>query len=116
MKKQVVGIIVLAILILGIIGLKFYKDSKKSFEEDGIHAENLTDVTGNEVTPYTKNYEGFTSPETQTVTVEGDGSTVVEYLYKRNKYVLKINDRENLDSSSTPNGEYYYDTLITIKA
>ena len=45
MKKQVVGIIVLAILILGIIGLKFYKDSKKSFEEDGIHAENLTDVT-----------------------------------------------------------------------
>ena len=45
MKKQVVGIIVLAILILGIIGLKFYKDSKKSIEEDGTHGENLTNVT-----------------------------------------------------------------------
>ena len=45
MKKQVVGIIVLAILILGIIGLKFYKDSRKSIEEDGTHGENLTNVT-----------------------------------------------------------------------
>jgi len=45
LKKQVVGIIVLAILILGIIGLKFYKDSKKSIEEDGTHGENLTNVT-----------------------------------------------------------------------
>ena len=44
-----------------------------------------------QVTPETKTYEGFTAPETQTVTVAADGSTVVEYKYTRNSYKLTWN-------------------------
>jgi uncharacterized repeat protein (TIGR02543 family) len=52
--------------------------------------ENFTGVTDKEVTPKVKKYEGFTSPEAQTVTIKGDGSTVVEYYYTRNKRHFNI--------------------------
>ena len=47
-------------------------------------------TTASEVTPEVKSYEGFTAPTTQTVTIAADGSTVVEYLYKRNSYDVTI--------------------------
>ena len=72
-------------------------------------------TTDTEVTPNVKTYTGFTSPNTQTVNINGDGSTIVEYLYTRNKYTLTV-ERENLEEESTPNGEYYYKEEITLKA
>ena len=79
--------------------------------------ENLTGVTDTNVTPNVKTYTGFTSPSTQTVKVKGDGSTVVEYLYTRNKYSLVYVDNDNIDlTNSTAPGEYYYGKEITIKA
>lgn len=56
-----------------------------------VSSETLTGATGGEVTPAVKAYEGFTSPEAQTVTIAADGSTVVEYVYTRNLYNLTIN-------------------------
>ena len=50
--------------------------------------ENRTGTAGTEVTPEVKNYAGFTSPNKKTVTIGGDGKTVVEYYYTRNKYKL----------------------------
>ena len=50
--------------------------------------ENLSGTTDSEVTPDTKNYEGFTSPTTQTVTILADGSQVVKYYYTRNSYTV----------------------------
>lgn len=48
-------------------------------------------TTDTSVTPAIKTYEGFTSPSTQTVTIKGDGTTVVKYYYIRNKYTLDLN-------------------------
>ena len=45
MKKQVIGIIILAILILGIIGIKFFKDSKEPSIENDVKDDNLASVT-----------------------------------------------------------------------
>ena len=45
------------------------------------------------VTPDAKSYEGFTSPATQTTTVDGNGNTVIEYKYARNVHKLKLVDR-----------------------
>ena len=76
--------------------------------------ENLTGVTDREVTPAVKTYTGFTSPSTQTVTIASDGSTVVEYLYTRNKYILTIINPENVESDKS--GEYYYESEVTLTA
>jgi len=82
-----------------------------------VETENLTGVTDTNVTPNVKTYTGFTSPSTQTVKVKGDGTTVVEYLYTRNKYSLIYVDNDNIDlTNSTAPGEYYYGKEITIKA
>lgn len=53
--------------------------------------DNLKGTTDTSVTPAIKTYEGFTSPSTQTVTIKGDGTTVVKYYYIRNKYTLDLN-------------------------
>lgn len=53
--------------------------------------DNLKGTTDTSVTPAVKTYEGFTSPSTQTVTIKGDGTTVVKYYYIRNKYTLDLN-------------------------
>lgn len=56
-----------------------------------VDSETLTGTTGEEVTPAVKSYEGFGVPETKTVTIAGDGLTVVEYVYTRNTYNLTVN-------------------------
>ena len=76
--------------------------------------ENLTGTTDSEVTPGVKTYEGFTSPNTQTVRIKPDGTTVVEYLYTRNKYTLTIEDKEKVEEDKT--GKYFYGTEITVVA
>lgn len=53
--------------------------------------DNFKGTTDTSVTPTVKTYEGFTSPSTQTVTIKGDGTTVVKYYYTRNKYTLDLN-------------------------
>ena len=64
--------------------------------------DNLKGTTDTSVTPAVKTYEGFTSPSTQTAVIKGDGTTVVNYYYARNKYTLDLNGlingtlRENL--------------------
>ena len=73
-----------------------------------------TGTTNSEVTPAVKEYDGFTSPSTKTVTIAADGSTVVEYLYTRNKYVLTINDSEYVEEDKS--GEYFYESQVTITA
>ena len=76
--------------------------------------ENLTGETNTEVTPSTKTYTGFTSPSIQTKQILPDGSLVIEYLYTRNKYILTIENPENVEVDKS--GEYYYESEITLKA
>lgn len=88
---------------------------------------NLTGITDTSVTPAVKTYTGFTSPVAQTVNINGDGSTVVNYYYTRNKY--KIDDGSNDDGSGdtdkdkgngikdiTGGGEYYYEEEVSMEA
>ncbi len=78
--------------------------------------ENLKGVAGSPVTPAVKPKTGFVSPNTQTVDVSGDGSTVVTYEYRRATYHFSIIDRTYIDADSTDDGDYLYETEITVKA
>lgn len=53
-----------------------------------VETDDLTGTTEAEVTPATKTYEGFTSPDPQTFTILADGSLVVTYQYTRNSCQL----------------------------
>ena len=53
-----------------------------------VETDELTGTTDAEVTPGTKTYEGFTSPDPQTVKIAAAGSLVVQYQYTRNSYQL----------------------------
>ena len=96
-----------------------YKVIHKKMNLDGetytvVDEENLVGTTDTPVTPQTKIYQGFTSPEAVTVNIDGDGSRVVEYLYTRNKYTLTVLDKEYVNLLSTEPGEYYYETEINL--
>ena len=63
------------------------------------------------------NYIGFTAPSVQTVTIAGDGSTVVTYKYTRNKYTFTLGSTTGITTTgSTASGSYYYGSTITLKA
>ena len=77
--------------------------------------DNYEGIAGEEATPDRKTYQGFTSPEGQTVTIETDGSTVVQYYYTRNSYNLTINKGIGI-ASVTGEGTYKFDQSVTISA
>lgn len=56
--------------------------------------DNFTGTTDTTVRPSVKNYEGFTSPSTQTVQIKPDGSLVVNYYYTRNSYTLTVDPKD----------------------
>lgn len=87
--------------------------------------DNLKGTTDSLVTPGVKNYEGFTAPEAQTVTIKPDGSLVVNYYYTRNTYKLGGDDSSgNSTSISAKNGiesasgagAYKYEEPVTVSA
>ncbi len=58
------------------------------YSEDLCITENFTATAGDRVTPKVKSFTGFIAPSTQTVTVEPDGSTIVNYYYDRKTYTV----------------------------
>ena len=77
--------------------------------------ENLQGVTDTEVIPAVKEYEGFTSPEVKEVTIQGDGTLEVEYIYTRNRYRLEVEESENVEEGNV-SGEYLYEEEVTLTA
>ena len=78
--------------------------------------QNYTDVPiGTIVIPPVLNLEGFTSPSTQTVTLDRLDNTVITYRYTRNQYTLTINN-SNYVTTTTPSGTYYYGQEIHLVA
>lgn len=77
--------------------------------------ENGTGTTGASVTPAVNTYEGFTAPNTQTVTIAADGSTVVNYYYTRNSYTVSLSPGTGIASVSGA-GTYAYGATVTIDA
>jgi uncharacterized repeat protein (TIGR02543 family) len=67
-----------------------------------VATQNLTGTTASQVTPAVNTYAGFTTPATQTVTISGDGSTIVEYYYYRNSYDVTFHPNNGgTDTTST---------------
>lgn len=98
--------------------MKKDSESSDSINPDNytlIETENLKGITDTQVTPETKNYKGFTAPAKQTVTVAGDGSTIVEYFYTRNQYNVTLAKDEGINSV-TGDGKYYYEQDVNIEA
>ena len=77
--------------------------------------DELTGTTDTEVTPAVKSYEGFTAPEAQTVTILGDGTTVVDYYYTRNSYTVTLKTGTGI-ASVTGADDYKYGAEVTINA
>ncbi|MBO5883723.1 MAG: Ig-like domain-containing protein, partial [Clostridia bacterium] len=62
--------------------------------------DNLEGTSDSQITPDTKNYEGFTAPTKQTVTVLPDGSQVVRYNYTRNSYTVTFVTNGGIEMTS----------------
>ena len=72
-------------------------------------------TTDTEVTPDVNTYYGFIAPNTQTVTINGDESTVVTYNYERDSFTLTIVNPDDVETT-TPSDNYLYETSITLTA
>ena len=77
--------------------------------------ENLTGATGASMTPAVKSYEGFTAPSVQTVTIDANGSTVVNYYYTRNSYTVTLTAGNGIASVSGAD-TYQYGETVNISA
>ena len=80
-----------------------------------VETENKTGKADEKVTPEVKQYEGFTSPQTQEIQITADGKAEVNYYYTRNKYQVIVNKEEGI-KNTTGAGEYYYEQQVTINA
>ena len=80
-----------------------------------IERDELSGTTDSSVSPEPNDYYGFIKPSKQTVTINGDESTEVIYLYERDKFNLVVNGREYVDTNFD-DGEYYYQSMITVTA
>lgn len=79
-------------------------------------SEELYGTTGQTVYPEVKDYLGFKKPDVKSLTIAADGNSTLTYQYERKKYTLTVEDVEFVDESSTQSGEYYYETIINLKA
>lgn len=74
--------------------------------------EEKTGTTGADITPAVKSYAGYDAPETQTVSINGDGSTVVTYSYNARadvpyKVVHKLQSGEDEEKYTEKSVEEY---------
>ena len=75
----------------------------------------LQGTTASSVTPNVNTYEGFTSPARQTITINADGSSVLNYYYKRNVYNVSLTAGNGIQSV-TGGRNYLYGASAQIKA
>lgn len=76
-----------------------------------IYTESLKGEKDELVTPDTKSYEGFTCPDKQSIKVLEDGSSEVNYYYKRNTYNITINKDAGVESINQKDSYYYGESI-----
>ena len=92
------------------------KDVHDSTNYRLVDTDNLTGTTAASVTPAVKTtYTGFTAPDTQTITIAADGSTILNYYYTRNSYTVTLNKGTGIDTV-TGAGTYLFEASVTINA
>ncbi len=65
-----------------------------------------------------ENYTGFTlsGDAVETIHINPDGSSVINYYYSRDRHNVRINENEGVILSGTMSGEYYYETPVAVEA
>ena len=81
------------------------------FETDYLVGETNTMTNGT-----AKVYEGFNTPNINQVKIKGDGTTVIELYYTRNKYNITLNANESAAGVYSGSGTFAYGKNITITA
>ena len=66
-------------------------------------------TTDTQVTPIPETIYGYTTPAKKTVTIKGDGSTVVNYYYKRKTYTLDLTKGTGITDVSGAGSYKYYE-------
>lgn len=69
-----------------------------------------------DITPDVKHVDGFVDPTRKTVQISADGSSIIEYEYKRIRVQLSLNNKDDIESGSSVDGEYKYGTQISLTA
>ena len=92
---------------------KYQKLDPTQYETEEVEEHGTTDET---VPAPRKPKTGFNTPEEQNIKINGDGSSTVTYIYDRETYQFSVTNRTYLDSTSTANGTYPYETQVTLKA
>lgn len=64
----------------------------------------LDGITNDIISPDINTYEGFTSPNIQSITLKNDGTSVLNYYYTRNKYTVLV-----ISNGYTDKSEYYFE-------
>ena len=77
--------------------------------------EELQGTINSQVIPDVKKYIGFTEPEKQTITIEEDEITILNYYYIRNKYKVILNKDEGIENVNGADS-YYYEQSVAIEA
>lgn len=78
-----------------------------------VNKQTPTGTTDTLVSPSVRTYTGFTSPSKKSATISGDGSTVIEYYYIRNKYMLTVSKKNGI-ASVTGAGQYFYGASVNV--
>ena len=77
--------------------------------------EELQGTINSQVIPDVKKYIEFTEPEKQTITIEEDEITILNYYYTRNKYKVILNKDEGIENVNGADS-YYYEQSVAIEA
>ena len=78
-----------------------------------IDTQLLSGTTNEKVAPSVNEYEGFTAPSVEQLTIKNDGSAVLNYYYIRNAYNVTVNKTTGVDTT-TGGGTYQYGADVTI--
>ena len=69
--------------------------------------EEFTGKIGEEITPIVKEYNGYKSPEPQTIKINSDGTTVIEYYYDLIKGKITIIKVDKVDNTKLLRGAIF---------
>ena len=88
-----------------------YRENADDDDYTLFESENLTGISDSVITPHTKEYLGFDSPDIQWVTIAADGSLVVDYYYTRQIYTVTyvVNGGDEID-----NLDVKYEAVLSI--
>ncbi len=101
--------------------VKHYKmNTDGTYPSTPSDTESFTGLIGSSITPAVKDYgQDFNKPSTQTVTINADGSTVVEYKYSRKKARVIVGKSTGIKTTDPMPGDYadgYIGEKVTLSA